>query len=216
MPRRVALAALQCGRCAHCSSSGPCSCGGASAPSSVRRSSSPSMTSFSRSFAASASSCERLCSEQRHRALEGALEQVRHFLIDDLLRALGIAAVTAAAGAVQKRCSAEADEVRQATAGPSPFDMPNCDTMRRARSVARSRSSGRARRDLVEHQLLRRAPAHQHGDLVEQLGPRHEVAILRQLHGVAERAKAARDHRHFVDAIGGRQDLGEQRVTRLA
>ena len=94
--------------------------------------------------------------------------------------------------------------------------MPNCVTMRRARSVARCRSSVRAGRDLAEDHLLGRAPAQQHGDLVEQLGPRHEVAILeRQLHRVAERAEAARDHRHLVHAIGRRQDLGEQRVARL-
>src|SRR5262249_54093900 len=49
---------------------------------------------------------------------------------------------------------------------------------------------GGARRDLAEHHLLRGAPAHEHGDLVVELRPRHEIAILeRQLHGEPERAE---------------------------
>ena len=57
----------------------------------------------------------------------------------------------------------------------------------------------RAGGDLAERDLFGGAPAEQHRELVQQIAPRHQVAILeRQLHRVAERAEAALHDRDLV------------------
>ena len=78
----------------------------------------------------------------------------------------------------------------------------------------------RAGRDLAERDLFGRAAAEQHGQLVHEIAPLHQIAILeRQLHGVAERAEAARDDRDLVHRVGAgqrrwRRSRGPTRDTR--
>ena len=65
---------------------------------------------------------------------------------------------------------------------------------------------GGARRDLAERELLRRAAAEQHADLVQQLLAGAQVAILlRQVERVAERLPARHD-----------RDLGQRAARRPA
>ena len=74
----------------------------------------------------------------------------------------------------------------------------------------------RARRDLVEDQLLGGAAAEQRRHLVLQLALGHQEPILgRQLHRVAERRDAARDDRDLVDVVVAGQRRRHQRVSEL-
>ena len=89
--------------------------------------------------------------------------------------------------------------------------MPNSVTIARAMSVARCRSfcapveiSPSAISSAVR-------PPSSTDELVQQLGARHQVAILeRQLHRVAERAEAARDDRDLVHRV----EAGQRRWRR--
>ena len=68
---------------------------------------------------------------------------------------------------------------------------------------------------LVEDELLGGAPAQEHGQLVEHLGPGDEELVLgRQRAGVTQRP-AARDDRHLVHRIGVRHRVADQRVAAL-
>ena len=84
----------------------------------------------------------------------------------------------------------------------------------RARDVGRALQVVlRAGRDLAERDLLGRAAAEQHGELAEQVGARHQVAVLeRELHRVAERAEAALDDRDLVHRV----EAGQRRVATIA
>ena len=65
----------------------------------------------------------------------------------------------------------------------------------------------RAGRDFAERDLLGGPAAEQHRELAQQVGPRHQVAILeRQLHRVAQRAEAALDDRDLVHRIEAGND----------
>ena len=71
-------------------------------------------------------------------------------------------------------------------------------------------------RNLAERDLLGRPAAQQHRQLVQQFGPRHQVAILEgQLHRVAERAKSALHDGNLVDRIEAGQGAGDDGVARL-
>ena len=73
----------------------------------------------------------------------------------------------------------------------------------------------RAGGDVPAEELLRRAAAKEHGDLVQHLVARaQEVVLLRHLHGVAQRL-AARDDRDLVDGVGVLQHVAHQSVAAL-
>ena len=76
---------------------------------------------------------------------------------------------------------------------------------------------GRAGRDVAgEHQALRGASAHQHGDAVLEIAVGEQEAILgRPLDRIAERADAARNDRDLVDRIDARQARRDQGVPHL-
>ena len=94
--------------------------------------------------------------------------------------------------------------------------MPNSVTIARAMSVARCRSFCAPVEISPNAISSARAAAEQHRELAEQVGPRHQVAVLeRQLHGVAERAEAALHDRDLVHRIEPRQDRRDDRVAGL-
>src|SRR5207244_5584448 len=73
----------------------------------------------------------------------------------------------------------------------------------------------RARRRLLEDQLLGRAPTEQHRELVPQLRAGDEVLVLLgQREGPAQRA-TPRDDRHLVDWVGVRQRVADERMSAL-
>ena len=74
---------------------------------------------------------------------------------------------------------------------------------------------GRTRRYLFEDDLLGRATAEGHPQLLHQLGARRQVAILaRKRDRVAERLPAA-DDRDLVDVLGSLQEVPDERVPHL-
>ncbi|STE47128.1 Uncharacterised protein [Escherichia coli] len=94
--------------------------------------------------------------------------------------------------------------------------MPKRVIMSRAMSVARARSSAAPGRQLAEHQLFGGTPAQQYGDLVLEIGTRHQEAVFGgALQGVAQRADAARDDRDLVYGVGFGQRQRHQRMAHL-
>ena len=94
--------------------------------------------------------------------------------------------------------------------------MPNSVTIARAMSVARCRSFWAPVETSPNAISSALRPPSSTASWLEQVLPRHQVAILeRQLHRVAERAEAARDDRDLVHRIEARQDPGDDRVARL-
>ena len=74
----------------------------------------------------------------------------------------------------------------------------------------------RARRYLLEDDLLGHPAAEHHAELVLELGLGHEVAVLgRELQGIAQGGDAALHDRHAVHGIGRGQELGHDGVAAL-
>ena len=75
------------------------------------------------------------------------------------------------------------------------------------------RSAGR---NLLEDQFLRCASAHEHRHAIEKLASLDQETVLGwPLHGVAQRADAARNDRHFMNGINARQRGGDERMAHL-
>ena len=72
------------------------------------------------------------------------------------------------------------------------------------------------RGDVSEHQLLRHPAAQEDGQPVEQLGARHEVAVLgRPLLGIAEGRNPPGDDGDLVHRVGVLHRFGHDRMSRL-